>query len=192
MRDLGGHLDFTNRARVGTLSCRVKDATPGVAMVGALPPGFQVKLGLVRGNCIPAGLRAADASHVSASSLGAFRAAINGAVWSRKMPLANTPAVLDLLDGLVGVDPALHIIWVRFRMMRRYLAYFPDEDAREALAMTPCIFSSFLLLSWDGGERSWVRPSLPLHRMIGFSGSSVRRHQRLITTTCLFPPEGKR
>ena len=29
------------------------------------------------------------------------------------MPLANTPAVLNLLDGPVGVDPALHIVWVR-------------------------------------------------------------------------------
>ena len=48
-RDLGGHLDFTNRARAGTLSCGVKDAIAGVAVVGALPLGFQVKLGLVRG-----------------------------------------------------------------------------------------------------------------------------------------------
>ena len=37
----GGHLDFTLRAWAGTLSNRVKDATLGVAAVGALPPGFQ-------------------------------------------------------------------------------------------------------------------------------------------------------
>ena len=37
----------------------------------------------------------------------------------KKMPIANTPAVLSLLDGPVGVDPALHVLWVRFRMMRR-------------------------------------------------------------------------
>ena len=36
------------------------------------------------------------------------------------MPLANTPAVLSLLDGPVGADPALHIICARFRMTRRY------------------------------------------------------------------------
>ena len=28
-----------------------------------------------------------------------------------RMPLANAPAVLNLLDGPVGVDPAFHIIW---------------------------------------------------------------------------------
>ena len=49
VRDLGGHLDFTLRARAGTLSKRVGEATVGVASVGALPLGFQVKLGLVRG-----------------------------------------------------------------------------------------------------------------------------------------------
>ena len=48
-RDLGGHLDLTLRARAGTLSKRVKDATHGVAAVGALPLGFKVKLGLVKG-----------------------------------------------------------------------------------------------------------------------------------------------
>ena len=39
--DLGGHLDFTRRARAGTLSNRVEGATLGVAAVGALPLGFQ-------------------------------------------------------------------------------------------------------------------------------------------------------
>ena len=87
-------------------------------------------MGLVRGKKILAGLHAAWASYVSASSLSAFRAAIVRAVWSSKMPLADTLAVLSLLDGPVGVDPALHIIWVRFRMMRRYLAYSHDEEAR--------------------------------------------------------------
>ena len=64
-------------------------------------------MGLVRGKYIPAGLHAAEASSESASSLRAFRAAFVGAGWSSKMPLADTPAVLNLLDGPVGVDPAL-------------------------------------------------------------------------------------
>ena len=41
-----GVADFTRRARAGTLSKRVGEATVGVAAVGALPFGFQVKLGL--------------------------------------------------------------------------------------------------------------------------------------------------
>ena len=117
-----------------------------------LPLGFQVKLGLVRGKYIPAGLHAAKASYVSASSLGAFLAAIVRAVRSRKMPLANTPAVLNLLDGPVVVDPALHIICVRFRMVRRYFAYFPDEDAR--------IFQDTGFDFWTG-PWSWPSASSP-------------------------------
>ena len=119
---LGGHLDFTYRARAGTLPRRVGMATVGVAAVGALPPGFQVKLGLVRGEYLPAGLHAAEASYVSSSAISAFGAAIVRAVWSGNMPLASTPANLNLLDGPVGIDPAFHNVWARFRMMRRYSA----------------------------------------------------------------------
>ena len=114
VRELGGHLDFTYRAWAGTLSKKDGEATLGAAAVGALPLGFQVKLGLVRGMYLPAGLHAAEASYVSSSSISAFRAAIVRAVWSTKMPLANTPAILNLLDGPFDVDPAFHVIWSRF------------------------------------------------------------------------------
>ena len=40
IRGLGGHLDFTRRARAGTLSKRVGEATIGAAAIGALPLGF--------------------------------------------------------------------------------------------------------------------------------------------------------
>ena len=46
------------------------------------------------------------------------------------MPLANAPAILNLLDGPVDVDPAFYVVWSRFRMMRRYLAYCPEEESR--------------------------------------------------------------
>ena len=144
-------------ARAGTLSKRVGEATVGVAAVGALLLGFQVKLGLVLGKYLLAGLHAAEASYVSSSSISAFRAAIVRAVWSSKMPLATAPALLNLLDGPVGVDPAFHIISSRFRMMRRYIAYCPDEeprifrmlrfDLRGLRVMDLFIFYSFLLLS---------------------------------------------
>ena len=159
VRDPGGHLDFTLRARAGTLSKRVGEATVGVAAVGALPLGFQVKLLLVRGKYLPAGLHAAEASCVSSSSISAFRAAIVRAVWSSKMPLANAHAILNLLDGPVGVDPAFHIFWSRFRMMRRFLAYCPEKEPRilrnsgsyllgELGVPVPFIFCLPLLLSW--------------------------------------------
>ena len=111
-------------------SKRVREATFGVASVGASLLCFQVKLGLVRGKSLPAGLHAAEASYVSSSSVSAFRAAIVRAVWSTKMPLANASAILNLLDGPVGVDPAFHIVWARFRMMRRYLAHCLEEEPR--------------------------------------------------------------
>ena len=180
VRDLGGHLDFTFRARAGTLSKRVDEATVGVAAVGALPLSFQVKLGLVRGKYLPAGLHAAEASYVSSSSISAFRAAIVRAVWSSKMPLANAPAILNLLDGPVGVDPAFHIIWSRFRMMRRYLSYCPEEEprifrmldliSRRAQGHGPVhrlLFSAAELgFARGGDEKGWVRVSLPPLPMI--------------------------
>ena len=82
VRDLGGHLDFTRRARAGTFSNREREVTIGVLVVGALLLGFQVKLGLVWGTCFSAGLHAADASSVSFSPLGALRTAIVRTVWS--------------------------------------------------------------------------------------------------------------
>ena len=63
-----------------------------------------------RGNYIPANLHAAEVSYVSSSSLSAFSAAVVRAVWSNKMLLASTPAILSLLDGPVGIDPAFHIV----------------------------------------------------------------------------------
>ena len=133
--------------------------------------GFQVKLGLVRGRYLPAGLHAAEASYVSSSSISSCRAAIVRAVWSTKMPLANTPAILNLLDGPVDVDPAFHVIWSRFRMMRRFLAYCPEEEPRifslgVLRVMGLFMFFLSLLLSKDGDEHGWVRVSLPPLRMM--------------------------
>ena len=180
IRDLGGHLDFTYRARAGTLSRRLRGATVGVAAVGALPLGFLTKLGLVRGKFIPAGLHAAEASYVSSSSTSAFRAVIVRSVWSTRMPLANAPAILNLLDGPVDVDPAFYVVWSRFRMMRRYLAYCPEEEprifrmldliSRGAPGHGPVhlllISAAEIGFAWDGDEHGWARVSLPPLRMM--------------------------
>ena len=178
--DLGGHLVFTWRARAGTLSKRVGEATVGVAAAGAVPLEFQVKLGLVRGKYLPAGGHAAEASYVSSSAISAFRAAIVRAFWSSKMPLANAPAILNLLDGPVGIDPAFHIVWARFRMMRRVLAYCPEEEPRifrmldlvsrgsqgHGLVHLLLLSAAELGFAWDGAEQGWARVSLPPLRMI--------------------------
>ena len=111
VRDLGGHLDLLGEL-VLVLFLRELVAS----RLGSLPLvlylwWFHVKLGLVRGKYLPAGLHAAEASCISSSAMSAFRAAIVRAVWSSKMPLANAPAILNLLDGPVGIDPAFQIIW---------------------------------------------------------------------------------
>ena len=96
------------------------------------------------------------------------------------MPLANAPAVLNLLDGPVGVDPAFHVIWSRFRMMRRYLAFCPDEEPRtfrmldlisrgaQGHGPVHILLTSAAELGFasDGDERGWVRVSLPPLRMM--------------------------
>ena len=109
-----------------------------------------------------------------------MRAAIVRAVWSAKMPLAGAPAFLNLLDGPVDVDPVFFFVWARFRMMRRYLAYCPSEEPRifrmlesslgGAQGRGPVhlllICAAELGFAWDGGEKGWVRVSLPPLRMM--------------------------
>ena len=161
-------------------SDRIREAAFGVAAVGALSIGFLVQLSLIRGKYLPAGLHAAEASYVSSSSISAYRAATVRAVWSSKMPLANAPALLNLLDGPVDVDPAFHVVWSRFRMMCRYLAYCPEEEPRifrmldlisgRAQGHGPVhlllISAAELGFAWDGNEHGWVRVSLPPLRMM--------------------------
>ena len=87
---------------------------------------------------------------------------------------------LTYLTVLYGVDDAFHIIWSRFRLMRRYLAYCPDQEPR-ILRMLDLISRGaqghgpvhLLLISgaelgfaWDGDEKGWVRVSLPPLRMM--------------------------
>ena len=99
VRDLGGHLDVTLRAVAGTLSSRVRIATTQVPAVGALTLGFQRMLGMVRSKYLPGGLHGCEGAAVSVTALSSFRSAIARAVWSKKIPMTNTPALLSLLDG---------------------------------------------------------------------------------------------
>ena len=130
IRDLGGHLDVTNLSRAGTLARRAARATSQVHVVGALPFGFLRLMGFVRAKFLPAGLRGAEGAHISCKSLISFQTRIVRACWPRKLPMANPFAVLSLVDAPDCSDLELYIIWNRFRQMRRYLAYRPDEVPR--------------------------------------------------------------
>ena len=119
VRDLGGHIDVSLRALAGTLRSRVKIATTQVISVGTLPMGFQRMLGRVCSKYLPGGLHGCEGAAISVSELSVFRAAVARAVWSKKLPMTNTPALLSLLDGPWGSDPAFFIIWSRFRQQAR-------------------------------------------------------------------------
>ena len=59
-----------------------------------------------------------------------LRSAIRRVVWSRRQPLPSVGAVLSLLDGPTGCDPAFCVVWYGFRLLRRYLVLWPAEVGR--------------------------------------------------------------
>ena len=126
VRDLGGHLDTTYRAWVA----RVVAVLRVVWIVSALPLDYRGKLRILRTMYIPAALHGIEASLLSQSHVLKLRAAFVRACWSSKLTLAHTGTVLGMLDGPECADPAVCIVWFRFRMLRRYLAYRPLEIAR--------------------------------------------------------------
>ena len=52
------------------------------------------------------GLCIYEASLLASDSLPKLRSSISSVVWSRRQPVANVGAVLSLLDGPTGCDPA--------------------------------------------------------------------------------------
>ena len=125
VRDLGGHLDTTYRAWGRTLIARVLAVLRIVWLVSALPLDYRGKLRILCTMYIPAALHGVEASHLSQSNLLKLRAAFVRACWSSRLTLAHTGTVLGMLDGLECVDPSACIVWYRFRLLRRYLAYRP-------------------------------------------------------------------
>ena len=107
-------------------------------LIFALPQDFHGRLRVVRSMFLPGALHGIEASFLAEASLRKLRTAIVGVVWSRRHSLANTGAVLSLLDGLSGCDPAFCIVWFRFRMLRRYLACGPGEVFRVSWAIGAC------------------------------------------------------
>ena len=113
---------------------------------------------------------------LASDSLRKLRSAIHKVVWSRRQPLASVGAVLSLLDGPTGCDPAFCLVWYRFRLLRRYLALWPAEVGRvyRLLEMVgdgcPGHGPIHLLSSgtaeigfrWSPDALAWVRPGLPM------------------------------
>ena len=127
VRDLGGHLDTTFRVWSSTLAARVSLVISRLALLFILPLDFHGRVRVVRSMYIPAALHGIEASLLASDSLRKLRSSIRGVVWSRRQPMANVGAVLSLLDGPTGCDPAFCVVWFRFRLLRRYLALWLAE-----------------------------------------------------------------
>ena len=107
-----------------------------------------------------------------------LRFSIHWVVWSRRQPLAGVGAVLGLLDGPSGCDPALCVVLFRCRLLCKYLALRPTEVGRvyRILEMvgegSPGHGPVHLLSSsaaeigfrWDPIRMGWSRPGLHLLR----------------------------
>ena len=61
---------------------------------------------MVRSMYFPAALHGIEASLLASDSLLKLRSSVCRVVWSRRQPLASVGAVLYLLDGPTGCDPA--------------------------------------------------------------------------------------
>ena len=115
VRDLVGHLDTTFR---------------GWSSMFALPLDFHGRIRVVRSMYLPAALHGIEASLLASDSLRKLRSSVHRVVWTRRQPLACVGAVLSLLDGPTGCDPAFCVVWFRFRLLRRYLALWPTVVGR--------------------------------------------------------------
>ena len=102
MKAIGGRLSST----FGILGI-----IASLVLIFALPLDFHGRLRVVRILFIPD------------TSLRKLRASIDKVVWSSGQPFANVGAVLGLLDGPSGCDPAFCVVWFQFHRLRRYLAY---------------------------------------------------------------------
>ena len=180
VRDLGGHLDTTFRGWSSTLATRVRVVISRLVVVFALPLHFHGRLGVLRSMFIPGALHGIEASFLAESSVRKLRSAFCRVAWSRRQPFAHVGSVLGLLDGPVGCDPAFCVVWFRFRQMRRYLAFRPEEIPRVYRLLQAAADGSsghgpaHLLLEsaaeigffWCSRFLGWDRPGLPMLSMV--------------------------
>ena len=119
VRDLGGHLDTAFRGWSATLAQRVRLVTARLVLIFVLPLNFHGRLRFTRTMFIPGALHGVEACFLADASVRKPRTAVCRVVWSSRQPLASACAVLSLLDGPTGCDPAFRIVWFRFRMLCR-------------------------------------------------------------------------
>ena len=137
---------------------------------------FHGRVRVGRSMYLPAALHGVEASLLASDSLRKLCSSIHRVVWWRRQTLASFGAVLSLLDGPTGCDPAFCVVWFRFRLFRRYLAFWPSQVGR-AYRLVEMVgegcpgHGPIHLLSataaeigfwWDPDALAWSRPGLPL------------------------------
>ena len=172
----GGHLDTTFRCWSSTLAVRVRLVIARLVLIFVLPLDFHGRVRVVRSMYLPAALHDIEASLLASDSLRKLRSSVTRVVWSRRQPLACVGAILSLLDGPTGCDPAFCVVWFRFRLLRRYLAFWAAEVSRvyrllEMVSEGCPGHGPVHLLSasaaeigfrWNPDALAWSRPGLPL------------------------------
>ena len=83
-----------------------------LVLIFALPLDFHGRVRVVRSMYLLAALHGIEASLLASDSLRKLRSAICRIVWSRRQPLASVGAVLSLLDGPTGCDPAFCVVLI--------------------------------------------------------------------------------
>ena len=127
VRDLGGHLDTTFRGWSSTLAKRVRLVIARLVLIFVLSLNFHRRLRVTGTMFTPGALRGYETSFLADATVRKLRTAVCRVVWSSRQPQASAGAVLRLLDGPARCDPACCIVWFRFRLLCRYLAYRPQE-----------------------------------------------------------------
>ena len=135
VRDLGGHLDTTYRGWSATLASLVRLVISMLVLIFVLPLDVHGKIQIIRSMYIPDALDGIEASFSVDSSMRKLGSSVFRTVWSRRQPSANVGAVLSLLDGPQGCDPAYCVLWYRFRLIWRYLTHRPS---RCLTLLVPC------------------------------------------------------
>ena len=130
VQDLGGHLDTTFRGWSSTLAARVLLVISRLVLIFALLLDFHGRIRVVRSMYLLAALHGIEASLLTSDSLRKLRSSIHRVVWSRRQPLARVGALLTLLDGPTGCDPAFCVVWFIFRLLRGCLALWPSQVGR--------------------------------------------------------------
>ena len=110
VRDLGGHLDTTFRGWSSTLAAMVRLVISRLVLIFVLPLDFHGRVRVLLSMYLPAALHGIEASLLASESLRRLRSAVRRVVWSRRQLLACVGAVLSLLDGPTGCDPACCVV----------------------------------------------------------------------------------